>query len=993
MQRDFQILFPPFRLDTADQRLWRGSNIIGLRPKSFDLLLYLLDHAGKLVTKKSLMDAVWRGTHVSDAVLRTSVGEVREALDDLCRTPKFIETVHGRGYRFIVQPQRIPGIEASANVHVIAAPAVSFSGETDQFSRTERPGIVGRKGEFAQLEHWLRAAMRGERQINFVVGEPGVGKTTVVESFLASALGPTSARVGYGQCVEHYGPGEAYLPVLEALGRLCRGPSRGQIIPLLEQYAPTWLIQMSSLLTTDHVEQLRGRVHGASREQMLRELAEALEVITASRLLVLVLEDLHWVDHSTLELISVLARRREPARLLLIGTYRPMDPGPTGQALRAVEQELRLHGCSEQLRLCFLGEDDVSEYLRQRFPHTNLPADLAKFVHRRTEGNALFMVNMVEYLVAEGAITLLNGQWGLRFGLDKVGFGMPENLREMIEKQIDALDVEEQRMLEAASVAGTEFSAGSVAAALGCDIDVIEQRCGSLARRGRLLMQYRDSEWPDGTVAAGYGFIHQLYQEVLYARVAAGRRARLHQRMGERQEKAFAGQTDTFAGELAVHFEAGRDYWRAVRYLEQAAENALKRHANREAVGHLSRALRLLDRLSGCAERNRLELSLRTTLGPALIATKGYAAPEVGSVYIRARELCDPVRDTVQLRRALRGLWVFNYMRGELFAARALGEQLLELAESEHDSAVYLEAHYALAATQSCIGEFSTACEHAERAIALYDPASHRSHTLFYGKDPGVFSLLWSSMDLWFLGHPDLALKRSHDMRILAHQTSHPFSFAIALFMAAVLHQLRREPLIAQEHIAKATAVANEQEFPFLLAWAPILQGWVLVARGNTKEGVDQMHRGIAALEAMNIGWFRPYHLALLADAYGRIGRVGDGLEVLRKALAENETTGQRFYDAELYRLQGELNLCLRRHGRNPDKQVIAKDLFKKAIEIGGVAGARSLQLKAAMSLVRLCHRTGKQNESQGLLVEVYGSFTEGFDTVDLREAKSLLGR
>jgi predicted ATPase len=248
-------------------------------------------------------------------------------------------------------------------------------------------------------------------------------------------------------------------------------------------------------------------------------------------------------------------------------------------------------------------------------------------------------------------------------------------------------------------------------------------------------------------------------------------------------------------------------------------------------------------------------------------------------------------------------------------------------------------------------------------------------------------------MELWFLGYPDLALKRSHDMQVLAQEASHPFSLTIALFMAAVLHQLRCEPAIAQQHIATATSVASEREFPFLLAWGPILQGWVLTARGEARKGVDQMYKGIAALEAMDIGWFRPYHLALLAEAYGRVGRPNDGLEILSMALAESAASGQRFYDAELYRLKGELSLCLKPHGRHPEARVTAQDCFKRAIEIARDAGARSLQLRAATSLGRLSHRTGKKKGIQDELAEIYDSFTEGLDTADLREAKSLLGR
>ena len=525
---------------------------------------------------------------------------------------------------------------------------------------------MGRAAELSRLHHWLQQALGGTRQLVFVTGEAGLGKTTLVEAFLQELGGYGALQIAHGQCIEHYGAGEAYLPVLEALGQLCKAPGGQEIITLLTRQAPTWVVQMPWLVTGAELDALQRRIVGATQERMLREMAEAVAVMATERPLILVLEDLHWSDYATLNLIARLARQQEPARLLMLGTYRPADVRQQGHPLQTVVQELKMHRRGDELTLTLLTETAVAEYLSARFPGTALPGGLARLVHQRTEGNPLFMVNVVDAWEAEGWLEEGLGRQGLLLGLDDLAQGVPESLRQMLAQQLERLNMDEQRLLEAASVAGLEFSAAAVAAGLETDVVEVETRCETMARRQQWLRSIGIDEWLDGTVAGRYAFIHALYHQMVYQQIAAARRVILHRRIGARLQVAYGARAHELAAELAVHFEKGRDYHRAVQSLQQAAANAIRRYAHREAISHLTRALELLQTLPDSPERAQQELTLHVTLGPVLIATKGYAALDVERVYTRARQLCQEIGDSTPAVPSAGGLTTLSSSAGRI---------------------------------------------------------------------------------------------------------------------------------------------------------------------------------------------------------------------------------------------------------------------------------------------------------------------------------------
>jgi predicted ATPase len=596
------------------------------------------------------------------------------------------------------------------------------------------------------------------------------------------------------------------------------------------------------------------------------------------------------------------------------------------------------------------------------------------------------MVHVVEYWLGRGLLRQRDGQWMLADGHQDSGLGVPDNLRQLINQQFDRLTPEEQRVLEAGSVAGIEFSAAAAAAGLAAEVVHTEAYCESLSRRGQLLQPRGEQTWPDGTVAGSYAFVHALHREVIYTRLPAARSMQLHRRIGERQEAGYAAQARGRAAELAVHFEQGRDFRRAVSYLQYAAENALRLNAPPEAIMHATRGLELLQTWPDPADRTQQELNFQIMLGPALIATKGSAAPEVEQTYARARVLCQQVGETPQLLPVLRGLCRFYRNRGALQTARELGEQLDRLAQREAALAPRLEAHETLGNTLFMLGEYSAAQTHLQQGIALTDPQAQQALALRYGVAPGVTCLAYTIHTLWCLGYPQQALQRSQEAIALAEALAHPHSLALAQFFVTSLHHRRRDIPAVQSQADALLTLATAQGFPLWAGFATCWLGWALVMQGGGEAGMTQLRQGLAAVLATGQTLSRPFCLVLLAEAAGQAGQIAEGLRLLAKALTAFETSGRGDMRSEAYRLQGGLLL------RQAVPEVAQAEVcFQQALSLARRQRARSWELRAAMSLSRLWHGQGRRTEAQALLSEIYNWFTEGVETADLREAKLLL--
>ena len=591
--------FARFQLDPVNQCLWRRADTeheerVLLTQKAFSVLTYLVNHAGRLVTHDELLNSVWSRAVVEPQTVKKHIVEVRTALGDRPKNSLFIETLPKRGYRFI----------APVSESVPPEPIVS--------GRAAPSALVGRGGALEELHETWEHAAGGERQIVFITGEPGIGKSALAEVFRRQAApAEKSVRIAHGQCVETYGNKEAYGPMLEALGRLCRGPRGEPIVQILFAEAPTWVTQLPALLTHENREMLHREILGATRERMLREFGEALESITAETPLLLVLEDLHWADDSSLDLIATLARRRSPAKFMLLATCRSFEL--CTPSVRALISDLLVHQLCRKIELTRLTETEVEEYLAGPSPSSLPPAGLSALVHRHCDGNPLFMVAALEHMRKRGFLINAKGRWQLQIPLAQIEFEVPDDLRHMIEAQLERVSAQEQNALELASVAGASFSASLLSAAAEIEACDLEDRYEELARRHNIIRWVGTQSLPDGSGAERYEFVHALYRQVLYDRQLQGRRARLHRLIGERLATLHAQDIEEVVPELAYHFEQAAEWPRAIEYLQCAADIAGRRYAHQQADSMLTRALELAINLPE-AQRMRTEPQLLAIL-------------------------------------------------------------------------------------------------------------------------------------------------------------------------------------------------------------------------------------------------------------------------------------------------------------------------------------------------------------------------------------------
>jgi DNA-binding winged helix-turn-helix (wHTH) protein/tetratricopeptide (TPR) repeat protein len=990
MSADSHWIFLPYQLDPRGERLLRDAKVVPLRPKPFALLRYMAEHPGRIVTHEELRKAIWPSTFVGEGVLRLYLREVRAALGDDAEAPKFIETIARRGYRFVAEVKR------SGDVDDFATPAQA-SGETlpPKFSSP-----VGREGELARLRSAFLKASTGMRQLIFLSGEAGIGKSTVLEAFIEYAAARDGVLIGRGQCVEHRGESEPYLPVIDALSRLSQQDGGGRVAETIRNHAPSWLAQMPALLDDADAVATPAAGQGATQQRMLREIAEALERLTAHRIVMLALEDLHWSDPSTLTLLDLLARRPERARLIIVATHRPVAALPAEHPLRTTIRELAGRYC-EDMKLAPLSSSQVAEYLHRRIAEAN-PSDdatlkkAAHAIHHRTEGNPLFMVAVID--------SLLGTHDAAPAGPDATGVAIeklvedtdrivPANLKEMIAQQLAQLDAEDQALLEVASVAGAEFSAAAIAAGSENDLIEIEQRCAALVGRMSFLQDAGDAEWPDGTVAAKFRFQHALYWESVYGRLTAARRARIHQRIGEREEAAYGERHGEVAAELARHFTQSRDFERAFRYRHEAAHHALRASAAREAAEHLTAAMDALGHLPDGIAKLERELEVQLALGAALQTSKGYGTPEVQNVYERAGELCQRLGETPQLFPALMGLWSFAVGRGDWRRSHQLAERNLRLAESVQDQAALARSWRGLGHGRFFLGELAAAREDLEKAIALCGRQQPRFDHFASNVEVDARSALAWTLELMGLSEQALAMSR----RALgaAEQCATAHDVIYATYFTCVLYGFRQEWDTTADWAKRTIGLATEHGLPYYQLMGSHMLGAAMVQQGQIEAALPMMHQAVQTCQAIGVEAGLTGMYLMIAEACRMAGEFRAGQDAINDAFRYVKLKDERAWEPELLRARAELLLEQHRSPRGAkgskasDKD--AQDNLLKSIELAQSQGAKKWELRSAVSLAQLYQHQKKKKEARHLLSDAYGRFKEGFETKDLRAAKELL--
>jgi len=857
-------------------------------------------------------------------------------------------------------------------------------GETGAQSRLDvavRRGLtplVGREAEVTRLCECWAQAKDGQGHVVWLSGEDGIGKSRLVQELQARVERDGAIHMTF-RCSPYHQQSVLH-PVIEHLqqrlqlrredtpaAKLDRLEHMLTKLSLPQQEMVPLFATLLSLPPPEHYPPLH--LSPQRQKHKTQEALRAWLVAEAEGQPVLaVWENLHWADPSTLEFLGLFLDQVPMARLLTLLTYRPEFRPPWTVGRRCT-----------QLTVSRFTRTQVEEMVGWVAGGKTLPAAVVEQIVAKTDGVPLFVEELTKMVLESGLVRETEDGYALSGPLPPLA--IPATLQDSLMARLDRL-LTAKGIAQLGAVLGRHFSFELLQAVSHLDEATLQRELSRLIE-AEFLYQHG---LPPQTM---YTFKHALIQEAAYQSLLKRTRQQYHQHIVQILEARFLETVETQPELLAHHCTEAGLMESAIAYWQRAGERAVERSAHVEAVMHLTRGLEVLQTLPDTPERGQQELHLQTALGPALITTKGYAAAEVEHAYARARELCQQSGETPCLFSALRGLWVFNEARAELRTARGLGEHLLTLAQHLHDPMLLVEAHRALGNTLFWLGELAAARTYLEQGMVLYDAQQHRSLAFLYGTDPMVVCLSYTAWTLGLLGYADQALQRSDEALALAQELSHFHSLALALTWAVYLHQCRGELVAMQERLEALVALAAEQGFPYWLALGTIVGGWALGQQRRAEEGIAQMHRGLAAYRATGAELFRTYWLALLAEVYGSVGQVQEGLRVLDEALAVVDKNGERHWEAELYRLKGELLLQSGvEEFRGPG---VVEDCFRQAITVARRQQARTLELRATMSLSRLWQQQGRREAARQILAEVYGWFTEGFDTADLQAARGLL--
>jgi predicted ATPase len=849
--------------------------------------------------------------------------------------------------------------------------------------------FVGRQRELEQLQGALAFATAGHGQIVGVIGEPGVGKSRLFYEFKLTSQSGCLILEAYSVS---YGKASPYLPLIELLKsyfhiqpqddeRARRERVLGKVLGLDRTLEDTLPYLCTLLGIEDAISSLQQMDPQIRRRRTFEALKKLFFRESLNQPLMLIFEDLHWIDTETQGFLDTLSESVASARILLLVNYRP-----------EYRQEWGSKTYYTQLRLAPFGRAEAEEFLDALVGapavgvNHDSPLKLLKcLILEKTEGTPFFMEEVVQTLAEEGVLVGDRGQYRVESVPPELH--LSPTVQGVLGARIDRLGGEEKALLHHLAVLGREFPLSLVRRVVPHPEEELYRVLAALQRKEFL---YEQAVFPE----VEYRFKHALTQEVAYGTVLQDRRKALHEKTAQAIESLYAGRLEEHYSELAHHYSCSGNTQKAVEYLHLAGQQAVQRSAYAEAIAHLTTALELLKTLPDTPERTQQELALQIALGVPLRATKGIAALE--RTYSRVRQLCQQIGEERQIFPALLGLRLFYTVRGEFQTASELCERCLQLAQQVQDPALLLGAHHALGDTIYFTGELIRARTHQEQAIALYDPQQHRFLAFGQGYDLGMDALAHGAWVLWYLGYPEQALQRSKASLTRAQELSHAYSLAHAIFCTAWLHQHRREAATVQERAEAVLTLATEQGFAMELTQATVLRGWALGQQGQGEQGLAQIRQGMTAWHATGAEIVSPYFLALLAETHDTVRQSEEGLAAVMQALTIVERTGERLHEAELYRLKGKLTLQkFQVSGFTfqvpPNLQEEAEACFHKAVEIARQQQAKSWELRAATSFARLWQQQGKQKEAHAMLAEIYNWFTEGFDTKDLQEAKALL--
>lgn len=955
--------FDDFELDEDNAQLMRAGRPVPLPPKAFAVLCALARQPGRLTRKDDLLDAVWGHRHVSESVLKTTISQLRAALEDDAARPRYIETASRLGYRFIGRMAQAP----------VAEP--KYSEPTPATDCAPAAPMVGRKAVLARLHAAWNRAGGGQHQLFWIAGDAGVGKTTLIESFVRDLRAPVMA---HGQCVEQYGAGEAYLPVLQALGSLAR--SFPEMPAMMRAVAPSWFLQMPWLASEGERATLGRELAGTGHERMVGELRELIERFTADRLLLLVTEDLHWSDHATLRLMDHFARRRGSVKVLWLASFRLTQIVAEGHPLQTLRHELKLHRLCEEALLDSFSESEVAEYLANRMPGAQVPESFVRRLHRHTDGLPLFVANVVDTMTQPDAADVRVVDW--MHASTHTSLPVPEDLAGTLAKQIERLPFETRTLLEAASACGTEFQIKTVADVLDQDRLVVAGRCDELVRRQYWLRHESVLDLPDGTFDARYAFRHAIYKHAFYQRLGPAQRVHIHRRIAQSLTNDRAtGRPSVSPVELAFHHEQGREYPMALSHYAKAAELALSQFAPKEAQELTEHALALLPRMAESPERLELELALVAHLGTARSQVHGISSDEARVALERAQAVCELLPQTPQRALLLTGLGWTMYVRGEYAQAQALGARVHALSVAHNNPVLLVSACNLLGMVCATRGEHLTACDWLERGIAARTALGDRLPLAAFLIDPAVTMRSILGIALVARGLPDRARAQAAAAMAHAQQIGHSMARAFSLRCATMVEIRLKDPQRAAEHVAALGKIIEStgvvQPVPpyfWMRGWSEAQLGEPQIGLRHALEGYErQVRMGMVAGRAEALICIAET-LVLLSDWDGAGVRIDEALKLC-------ERLGEGAYLPDLKLLQARVAL-----GRGD--AAAARARLREALQVSRSQEALDSELHA---LVELCELDERDPADMGTLAAAYARATEGFDTRICTRARELL--
>jgi class 3 adenylate cyclase/predicted ATPase len=854
---------------------------------------------------------------------------------------------------------------------------LSESGATSRLEVAQPRGLtplIGREQEVGLLVERWEQVKAGQGHVVLLTGDAGIGKSRLVQRLKEHVANQPHTR---WECrSSSYFENTALFPLTDLFQRLLRfqvqdtpDEKLAKLEQMLSQYRLPLeeSVQLFAPLLSLPIPEDRYSALNLSPQRMRQKTLETIVAILLElaehQPVLFIVEDLHWTDPTTLELLNLVLDQTPTASLLVLLTCRPH-----------FQPVWHHRSYLTEITVNRLAQPQIVRMVERIADGKILPPEVMQQIFEKTDGVPLFIEELTKAILESGQLKALDGHYEFTGSLST--FAIPATLQDSLMARLDRL-VTAKAVAQYAAVIGRQFSYDLLQAVSQVDETMLQHELGRLVEAE---IVYHRGLPPRAT----YTFKHALIQDAAYESLLKSTRQQYHHRIAQVLEAQFPEIVETTPEVVAHHYMEAGFPAQAVDYWHTAGQRARQHSAHREAIAHLNTGLTVLATCPATVERTRQELTLLMTLGPLLMAVSSYGAPDVERTYRRAQALCQQVDDQATLFPVLVGRWSFHLLQGHYQSARDIAEQLLALAQKQPDAALLVEAHFVLGNTLCWMGEFVAAAAHLEQGITRYDVHHHRAHAGLYGQDTGITCLSYAAWTLWLLGYPDQAQQRGEEAMTLAHDLRHPFSLVFALDFATRLRVLRREWQRAQAHAEAMLTLTTEYGFGQYTNTGTVLHGVSLVAQGHA-EGLAQIRHGLTARQFLGLP-VRPYQLTLLLEALIVAGQHDDGLQVVTEALALVPTMGERVTEAELYRLKGVLLLA-----QSSDNHTEAEACFAQAMTIAQNQSAKSWELRAATSLTRLWQCQGKRQEAHDLLAPVYHWFTEGFDTVDLQEAKALL--